>query len=57
MNIGNLARSRVEPFADLFQVTIDYLVGRSSIPQKSLTDDVLTIVGHFELSDEEILSF
>lgn len=36
MSIGNrIAGLREERFADLFQVTIDYLVGLTSIPQQS----------------------
>lgn len=42
-------------FADMFQVTVDYLVGRTSIPQFTLTDDVRHFVDQLELTDEDLL--
>lgn len=60
--LSHYEKNRREPdtetlskFADLFQVTVDFLVGRTSIPQQTLTDDVRTFVDHLELSDEELL--
>lgn len=41
--------------ADLFQVSIDYLVGRTNIPQAMLDEDVRRFVDQLELSDNELL--
>jgi transcriptional regulator with XRE-family HTH domain len=41
--------------ADLFKVTIDYLVGRTQNPHMALDADVGQFVDQLELSDEEIL--
>lgn len=41
--------------ADIFQVTLDYLVGRTHQPGMSLDTDVRQFVDQLELSDEEIL--
>jgi transcriptional regulator with XRE-family HTH domain len=41
--------------ADLFKVTIDYLVGRTDNPHMVLDSDVGQFVDKLELSDEEIL--
>ncbi|WP_141501885.1 helix-turn-helix domain-containing protein [Paenibacillus luteus] len=61
--LSHYEKNRREPdsetlsrFADLFQVTVDYLIGRTSIPQQTLTDDIRSFVDHLELSDDEILS-
>ncbi|WP_169083600.1 helix-turn-helix domain-containing protein [Paenibacillus sp. PL91] len=60
--LSHYEKNRREPdtetlskFADLFQVTVDFLVGRTSIPQQTLADDVRAFVDHLELSDEELL--
>ncbi|MDB4866900.1 MAG: family transcriptional regulator [Cohnella sp.] len=42
--------------ADLFNVTIDYLVGRTDNPHMVLDPDVGQFVDELELSDEEILA-
>lgn len=61
--LSHYEKNRREPdsetlsrFADLFQVTVDYLIGRTSIPQQTLTHDVRSFVDHLELSDDEILN-
>ncbi|MDY8022907.1 helix-turn-helix transcriptional regulator [Paenibacillus polymyxa] len=41
--------------ADIFGVTIDYLVGRTSHPAVMLDSDVREFVDQLELSDEDIL--
>ncbi|MDP1509782.1 helix-turn-helix transcriptional regulator [Paenibacillus sp. CMAA1739] len=41
--------------ADIFEVTIDYLVGRTSQPTAILDSDVREFVDQLELSDEDIL--
>ncbi|MCC3382052.1 helix-turn-helix domain-containing protein [Paenibacillus farraposensis] len=41
--------------ADIFGVTIDYLVGRTSHPTTILDSDVKEFVDQLELSDEDIL--
>ncbi|WP_025715877.1 helix-turn-helix domain-containing protein [Paenibacillus sp. 1-18] len=41
--------------ADIFGVTIDYLVGRTSQPTAILDSDVREFVDQLELSDEDIL--
>ncbi|GGG63241.1 helix-turn-helix domain-containing protein [Paenibacillus radicis (ex Gao et al. 2016)] len=60
--LSHYEKNRREPdsetlakFADLYQVTIDYLVGRTMNPQSALSDDVRDFVDHLELSDDEIL--
>ncbi|MUT67651.1 helix-turn-helix domain-containing protein [Paenibacillus sp. NEAU-GSW1] len=60
--LSHYEKNRREPdsetlakFADLYQVSIDYLVGRSLNPQAALSEDVRSFVDHLELSDEEIL--
>lgn len=42
-------------FADLFQVSVDYLVGRTKLPQQILDDNIRDFVDQLELSDDEIL--
>ncbi len=41
--------------ADLFQVSIDYLVGRTSQPQTTLDPEIRQFADELELSDEQIL--
>lgn len=41
--------------ADLFQVSVDYLIGRTQIPTNSLDNEVQQFVDDLELSDNEIL--
>ncbi|MFD1956496.1 helix-turn-helix domain-containing protein [Paenibacillus thailandensis] len=60
--LSHYEKNRREPdtdtlakFADLYQVTIDYLVGRTLNPDVTLSEDVRSFVDHLELSDEEIL--
>ncbi|WP_042165762.1 helix-turn-helix domain-containing protein [Paenibacillus gorillae] len=60
--LSHYEKNRREPdsetlakFADLYQVSIDYLVGRTMNPQSALSDDVRDFVDHLELSDDEIL--
>lgn len=42
--------------ADLFQVSIDYLVGRTAQTNATLDSDVRQFTDELELSDDEILS-
>lgn len=60
--LSHYEKNRREPdtdtlkkFAELYHVTIDYLVGRTSEPNTTLSEDVRSFVDHLELSDEEIL--
>ncbi|ACT03607.1 helix-turn-helix domain-containing protein [Paenibacillus sp. JDR-2] len=60
--LSHYEKNRREPdtetlakFADLYQVTIDYLVGRTTNTQAALSEDVRNFVDHLELSDEELL--
>jgi transcriptional regulator with XRE-family HTH domain len=41
--------------ADLFQVSVDYLIGRTNNPRATLTEEVSHFVDKLELSDEAIL--
>lgn len=61
--LSHYEKNRREPdsetlskFADLFQVTVDYLIGRTFIPQQTLANDVRQFVDQLELSDEELLA-
>ncbi|GIQ63374.1 hypothetical protein PACILC2_19420 [Paenibacillus cisolokensis] len=58
-----LRKNRREPdtetlakFADLYGVTIDYLVGRTNNPNSVLHEDVKEFVDQLELSDDELLN-
>ncbi|XEC95500.1 helix-turn-helix domain-containing protein [Paenibacillus tarimensis] len=60
--LSHYEKNRREPdtdtlrkFADLFQVTVDYLVGRTDSPHITLDDNVREFVDKLELSDTEIL--
>lgn len=60
--LSHYEKNRREPdtetlakFADLYQVTIDYLVGRTLNPQVAMSEDIRNFADHLELSDEEIL--
>ncbi|MFX3632187.1 MAG: helix-turn-helix domain-containing protein [Candidatus Pristimantibacillus sp.] len=60
--LSHYEKNRREPdsetltkFADLYQVSLDFLVGRTLNPQSILSADVRSYVDHLELSDEEIL--
>ncbi|MCM3629405.1 helix-turn-helix domain-containing protein [Paenibacillus glycanilyticus] len=60
--LSHYEKNRREPdtetlakFADLYQVSIDYLVGRTQNTQAALSEDIRTFVDHLELSDEELL--
>ncbi|MFF2484720.1 helix-turn-helix domain-containing protein [Paenibacillus sp. NPDC058071] len=61
--LSHYEKNRREPdsetlakFADLYQVSIDYLVGRTLSQQAVLDDDVRGFVDQLELSDDEILA-
>ncbi|TVX91788.1 helix-turn-helix domain-containing protein [Paenibacillus agilis] len=41
--------------ADLFEVSIDYLVGRTSLPQMEISPEVHAFTEQLELAEEEIL--
>lgn len=41
--------------ADIFGVSVDYLLGRTQQPKTTLDDDVRRFVDHLELSDSELL--
>ncbi|WP_028563100.1 helix-turn-helix domain-containing protein [Paenibacillus pinihumi] len=60
--LSHYEKNRREPdtetllkFADLFQVSVDYLVGRTKLPQQILDDNIRDFVDQLELSDDEIL--
>ncbi|GGG21783.1 helix-turn-helix domain-containing protein [Paenibacillus abyssi] len=60
--LSHYEKNRREPdydtltkFADLFKVSIDYLVGRTNRPTVTLDDPVREFVDQLELSDAEIL--
>lgn len=61
--LSHYEKNRREPdtetllkFADLFQVSVDYLVGRTQLPSQVLDDNIRNFVDQLELSDDEILS-
>lgn len=61
--LSHYEKNRREPdsetltkFADLYQVSLDFLVGRTLNPNAALSEDVRIFVDHLELSDDEILS-
>ncbi|QHT59907.1 helix-turn-helix transcriptional regulator [Paenibacillus lycopersici] len=60
--LSHYEKNRREPdsetlskFADLFNVSVDYLVGRTAIPHMNLDEPVREFVDQLELSEEEIL--
>ncbi|MFC4776147.1 helix-turn-helix domain-containing protein [Paenibacillus sp. GCM10023252] len=60
--LSHYEKNRREPdtetlskFADLFKVSIDYLVGRTLNPHTTLTDDIREFVDELELSNDELL--
>ncbi|CAM4411905.1 helix-turn-helix domain-containing protein [Paenibacillus tarimensis] len=60
--LSHYEKNRREPdtetltkFADLFKVSIDYLVGRTELPHRTLDPEVRQFSDALELSDEEIL--
>ncbi|MBM7567309.1 helix-turn-helix domain-containing protein [Paenibacillus sacheonensis] len=61
--LSHYEKNRREPdtetlskFADLFHVSVDYLVGRTAVPHVTLDEPVREFVDQLELSEEEILS-
>jgi transcriptional regulator with XRE-family HTH domain len=60
--LSHYEKNRREPdtetltkFADLFNISIDYLVGRTNVPNPPLSPDVREFVDSLELSDEQIM--
>lgn len=60
--LSHYEKNRREPdtdtlakFADIYQVSIDYLVGRTDNPEATLDLDVREFAGSIELSDQELL--
>ncbi|WP_020618741.1 helix-turn-helix domain-containing protein [Paenibacillus daejeonensis] len=60
--LSHYEKNRREPdmetlskFADLFKVSIDYLVGRTENSDMVLSEDTRSFVDRLELSDDEIL--
>ncbi|QHW30869.1 helix-turn-helix domain-containing protein [Paenibacillus rhizovicinus] len=60
--LSHYEKNRREPdsetlskFADLFNVSVDYLVGRTTVPHITLDEPVREFVDQLELSEEEIL--
>ena len=45
----------LEKIADFFNVSVDYLLGRTERPEVVLDDDIREFVASLELSDEKIL--
>ncbi len=61
--LSHYEKNRREPdtetllkFADLFQVSVDYLVGRTKLPSQVLDDNIRDFVDQLELSDDEIMA-
>ncbi|TYP70273.1 helix-turn-helix domain-containing protein [Paenibacillus methanolicus] len=60
--LSHYEKNRREPdsetllkFANLFHVSVDYLVGRTNSPQMTLDEPIKEFVDQLELSDEELL--
>ncbi|SFI88344.1 Transcriptional regulator, contains XRE-family HTH domain [Paenibacillus sp. UNC496MF] len=60
--LSHYEKNRREPdtetlskFADLFHVSVDYLVGRTNVPHVTLDEPIKQFVDQLELSEEEIL--
>lgn len=60
--LSHYEKNRREPdtetlakFADLFHISIDYLVGRTNTPHPPLSPEVREFVDALELSDEQIM--
>jgi len=60
--LSHYEKNRREPdsetllkFANLFDVSVDYLVGRTTAPQNTLDENIRDFVDQLELSDEELL--
>jgi len=60
--LSHYEKNRREPdtetltkIADLFKVSIDYLVGRTELPQGAVDEDVRQFLDELELSDAELL--
>lgn len=60
--LSHYEKNRREPdfetltkLADIFRVSIDYLVGRTNNPSSHLDKEIQLFADHIELSDEEIL--
>jgi transcriptional regulator with XRE-family HTH domain len=43
--------------ADIFNVTTDYLLGRTNIPNNTLTQEQLGLIEKLDLSDDELIKF
>lgn len=61
--LSHYEKNRREPdsetlgkFADLFRVTVDYLVGRTNNPEATLDDSNREFVDQLELASEELLN-
>lgn len=61
--LSHYEKNRREPdsetlskFADLFHVSVDYLVGRTNAPTSTLDEPIRDFVDHLELADEELLN-
>lgn len=61
--LSHYEKNRREPdfetltkLADIFRVSIDYLVGRTNHPGSHLDEEVRSFADQLELSDEEILN-
>jgi transcriptional regulator with XRE-family HTH domain len=60
--LSHYEKNRREPdtdtlskFADLFHVSVDFLVGRTNSPQVTLDEPIREFVDQLELADEELL--
>ncbi|MBP3962409.1 helix-turn-helix domain-containing protein [Paenibacillus lignilyticus] len=61
--LSHYEKNRREPdtetlskFADLFKVSVDFLVGRTNVPHITLDEPVREFVDQLELSEEDLLS-
>ncbi|MDQ0115213.1 helix-turn-helix domain-containing protein [Paenibacillus harenae] len=55
-NRREVSNELLAKFADLYEVTIDYLVGRTLIPKQVLSEEVRVFVDRLDLADEQLLS-
>lgn len=52
---GMPRKERIDMIASYFGVSVDYLMGRTDIPEKVLSNDARRIIDSLDLSDEEIM--
>lgn len=55
-NINEPDNDTTNRIADFFNVTVDYLLGRTNNPERALSEETRDFVDSLELSDAEILT-